>query len=397
MENKSIAKARDLIRRRRFDQARKLLQPLALNDPAAQELLQQLNIIAPPGSQARGRGCLGALFSGGAVTIGAVLSLCLLCVACVGVIALGAQQQQDAAEEANDGRGSFENPVPAGRRVVFDGLEVQVLGLRRPATTLVKSFNIINADPPAGSEFVLVRLALYCTAETGVCAGNSVNTALVGADETRYEREGGGLIVINEDIAEVRLGPGASAEGWKYFVVPRNARLRTLRLEVGVVTLHSALPAANAGTLAVSGAGAGTLSNPARAGTPMEFPDFNITVREVQRPANSTVQGWSDLNDPPPAGSDYVLVRLEVFCKRPGAELCRGNEITTRLIDGAGNEWGRQGIGITFLPAEQDFNRLDAVGGATFSGWEYFVFPQGQSLGGIRLSAGGETRYGLAN
>lgn len=120
----------------------------------------------------------------------------------------------------------------------------------------------------------------------------------------------------------------------------------------------------------------------------MEFDDFDLTVERAIRPATQRVLSMNMFNEPPPGGTDYVLVWFSLDCKRSGTDLCGGGDFGVRLVDEDGEEWGRDGV--SSITVVTDFiDDLETIGGASIEGWKLFAFPQNKSVQAIKITAGG--------
>jgi hypothetical protein len=152
-----------------------------------------------------------------------------------------------------------------------------------------------------------------------------------------------------------------------------------------VIVLGSAQQQRQADALAANG-GLGEQNNPIPAGSGVIFEDFTITPLQIIRPANDRI---SNINEPPAAGSDYVLGRFRVTCHKEGAALCRGHQFKVWLVDSQGNTWGEP----TIIIIDDNLDLKEAIGGSSMEGWQVFEFPKQGTLTSIKLQAGLTTLY----
>jgi hypothetical protein len=133
--------------------------------------------------------------------------------------------------------------------------------------------------------------------------------------------------------------------------------------------------------------GYGALESPIPANTWAQFNDGSVMAVRLVRPATSMVEGFSTLNEAPPAGADYVLVWLSIYCDKDKCDPPRDTDI--HLIDAAGAHWKEPPL----LILDDDLDHQEAVRGATVEGWQAFEFPTGGQIQTIRVKWGPETLH----
>ncbi|NDJ85755.1 MAG: hypothetical protein GYB66_07705 [Chloroflexi bacterium] len=245
MQDEELKRAQQLVSEGQYEKARQILQRLAFQgQPEAQQLLQQLNSFVPPRSTAQTGGC-AFLTTRGLMLVGSLLTVCILC-SCVVLIAIGllADSAQREAEEANDGRGAKDNPIPANEVVKFKNFNIEVGDIIRPADARVLEMSpAINEEAAEGMEYVLVWLRMECARdEDEVCEGRDVRTRLVDNQGTEWGRDGSDFTVIEPDFAQREAAGGNSLEGWKYFVIRQDRQMDLFKFSEGGVDLYIEIP-----------------------------------------------------------------------------------------------------------------------------------------------------------
>lgn len=216
MSEQKLQRARELIEKRRYDQARAILQPLAIEDDVARDLLDRLNSIAPPSEKQRSSGCLGL----SVVMIGIIVALVIgACICVVVVLVASSGATDDAAQEANDGFGAEDKPIPTGQLVKFDDFDVEIGEFVFPASQRVNQMNQFNESPAAGTEYALLSLTLTCKKSgSDVCRGGLLNIRLV--DSAGEEWGEPTFLVLDPDLDSKEAIGGSSMTGWVGFEFP---------------------------------------------------------------------------------------------------------------------------------------------------------------------------------
>ena len=97
------------------------------------------------------------------IGIGLVLFGCGLCLGAAAATIL-TRQALPRASSAPAGS-ALDNPAPPGTAVVAGDLELQVVGVIRPADDIVAEGNMFNPRPGPGNEMMLVTLSVTCRPE----------------------------------------------------------------------------------------------------------------------------------------------------------------------------------------------------------------------------------------
>lgn len=216
MSDKNLDRARELIQKKKYDQARSVLQPLAFDNPEAQEMLEKLNTIAPPTAKAKRGGCLG--LSVGVLGVLAALGIGA-CICVVVVIAASGGAADEDAQEANAGKGAEDNPIPAGELVKFDDFDVALGEYIFPASNRVEQMNMFNEDPAAGTEYALLNITLTCKKSgSDVCRGNQLNIRLVDTEGEEWGEPT--FLTLDPDLDALEAIGGSSMTGWVAFEFP---------------------------------------------------------------------------------------------------------------------------------------------------------------------------------
>jgi hypothetical protein len=189
-----------------------------------------------------GGGCVGT-FMGVFAGLGIFAFLIVGCVAavCIGVIALaiaGQDATDKVAQEANNGMGAQDNPIPFGEWVQFDGAKIRVTEVVRPATAQVQAANSFNDDAPAGAEYVSINAEILC--ESAKCTGVEGKFWIV--DDTGKEW-GEAFVVNRDDIDSDEAVNGATMQGWSTFEFPVSSELKFLKVGWGSASLFVQPPA----------------------------------------------------------------------------------------------------------------------------------------------------------
>ncbi len=121
-------------------------------------------------------------------------------------------------------------------------------------------------------------------------------------------------------------------------------------------------------------------SNPAPVGSEVVADDMAFMVMEVVRPANEAVKAGNSFNSDPKPEMEYMLVKLQVTCKKTSDEKCSiFPDMNNKLIGDKGIEYDPEFV----TGVEGELEATDFYGGATVSG--YIPFMVGIGEGGLSL------------
>jgi len=99
------------------------------------------------------------------IGVGLVLFGCGLC---LGAAAATVLTRQGLPRTSSAPAGSaLDHPAPPGTAVAVGDLEIQVVGVIRPADEIVAEGNMFNPRPGPGNEMMLVTLSVTCRLEEG--------------------------------------------------------------------------------------------------------------------------------------------------------------------------------------------------------------------------------------
>jgi hypothetical protein len=227
---KAMAKAKQLIEKKKYDDARAIL--ITIDHPKAEEWLNRINQISPTTSQTI---VVKEKAKGGCVRNTLVfLGLIFVCMI-IGVLAnpnartgssgsgsrstprsSSAGAQTDAPTEIPDA-GTRGNPYPAGAiQDIRDG-RLRVDGIQKDMTSEVRSMNMFNTEPESGEEWVLVDVTFFCDLSTDeVCTTQFMQFELVGTLGRAYNHQS--VAVIDNAFGAEVFG-GGQATGTLGFIV----------------------------------------------------------------------------------------------------------------------------------------------------------------------------------
>jgi len=90
------------------------------------------------------------------------------CGLCLGAAAATVLTRQGLPRTSSAPAGSaLDHPAPPGTAVAVGDLEIQVVGVIRPADEIVAEGNMFNPRPGPGNEMMLVTLSVTCRLEEG--------------------------------------------------------------------------------------------------------------------------------------------------------------------------------------------------------------------------------------
>jgi len=281
-------------------------------------------------------------------------------------------------------------PLPPNAVARIDGWELRLLGHVRGDEAWRRLFaaNQFNDPPPAGHEYVLLRLAVRATFD-----GQTPRQLFPELTGDRLLEYAPGQVPPDPAL-ETELAGGQSSEGWLPFLVAAGEQ----NLLIKVAELPSP-PGAAPAFLAVD-PGAAVAPDPSlelvvpnKAGADHREPaapgetavmeDWEVTLREVARgqAALERLEAVYDGYKRPADGREYVLCYVELRSIRApagpdDARLVDNSlfaSVSTRAADPEAEEWGRPPVYL--LPApELDFY---AYPGASVAGWVAIEVPAG--------------------
>jgi hypothetical protein len=140
----------------------------------------------------------------------AVLTCLCLCGGIIIAIGAGRQAQTEELIALNGGRGSRENPLPAGGSLNFEAVEVRALRVIRPAN------DQIFRAPAVGNEWVLVEWSLTCKVQD--CDGIQLGARLIDVQGQDWGQPI--VLELNNHIAGQSAIQGNTARGVMPFEFP---------------------------------------------------------------------------------------------------------------------------------------------------------------------------------
>lgn len=206
-EAKRFQQAKNLIRKKKYEKARRILQPLAFSNDEAALLLFKLNKIVPP-AEKHGRSRLPGLFM-----------FVILVIASIIII-----QEYDYSDAItmNAGYGSHYSPVPRNRWIFFKDSEVRITRMVRPTTTE-------DAQPAQGNHFVKLTFEYRCKQET--CSADNLRFALMDRRGKLWGNQGAPVLGIKD--AE------GSIAGWTLIEFPEDSHVYLVEVSWGEVGLYA--------------------------------------------------------------------------------------------------------------------------------------------------------------
>lgn len=129
----------------------------------------------------------------------------------------GCPLQGNTAISTNPGSGAFRDPFRFGvNGNIDDGMALKVVGVLRPADTIIRGYNMFNDRPSSTQEYVIVKVEVFCLEDgTSSCSTNYFDYKLVGKNGVVYDFAS----VVNDNDLDVELFPGASGTGDLVFLI----------------------------------------------------------------------------------------------------------------------------------------------------------------------------------
>lgn len=230
-ETQQLERARKLIKKKKYKEARALL--VELDDPQAKQWIAKIDELDSPFADTKKE----KRKRGGCIRNLAIISGILI----LAVIVLSALNNgQEEALKSNDGRGTLDNPISAGEWMQFDDGQVRVTRMIRPADAMVEGFNMFNDEPAAGAEYALVWFEIKCEQERCNATWNT-NLRLVDEDGKQWKEPT--LIVLDNDLDGQEAIEGGLMSGWQAFEVAKDKKVQAVYVEFEGVTLYTTPPA----------------------------------------------------------------------------------------------------------------------------------------------------------
>lgn len=193
----------------------------------------------------RGPSCLGIGLGVGCVAPAAFcIGVTIIAVIIFALVQEGEKAATDEAIEANDGRGSLEEPITAGEWMKFDDGQVRATRMIRPADDMVEDFNMFNDESAEGAEFALVWYEVKCEKES--CTAFNINFHLVDVDGKQWDEES--FMVLDEDLDGQEAIEGGMMSGWQVFEIAQDKAVQALKIKFGAATLYVEPPANEVGS-----------------------------------------------------------------------------------------------------------------------------------------------------
>ncbi|MCD4685779.1 MAG: hypothetical protein K8S97_07570 [Anaerolineae bacterium] len=252
MAQEQMERARALIKAKRYAEARAIL--MGIDHPTAQQWLAKLDELDSPfaeepsskgrrgrrqqrePSERRGPSCLGiglgigcvapALFCGGVLVILLIIAV---------LINAGQDKAQKDALEANNGRGTLDEPIAAGTWMQFDDGEVRATQLIRPADATIEGFHSGNRDAADGAEYVLVWFDVRCNQAK---CNEILHTGfrLVDTDGKEWDEEI--IFVLSENLNGQEAIEGGMMAGWQVFEIAQGNAIQAVKVTFEGVSLY---------------------------------------------------------------------------------------------------------------------------------------------------------------
>lgn len=131
-----------------------------------------------------------------------------------------------AAQEDDSDRYPLSSPAPLGTAVDLPVFRLTVLTYERPVDNYLKDRSLLN-KAEEGMEFGRVQVRVTCQADEE-CSFWPDNFQLLGESDIYYNR-----VWVLFDTPSMLEGtdmrPGATLEGWLYYMVPKGEGMRVLR------------------------------------------------------------------------------------------------------------------------------------------------------------------------
>ncbi len=226
--------------------------------------------------------------------------------------------------------GTRDNPVPVGVYYTLEDhgarLQIRVVDATKNAKAQVKDANVFNEDPPAGSDYLLVKV------EARYVAGDFDRPYTTSAGENRLYAEnrlwGAPVLSIAPEpsFANNDIFPGATVQGWlpgKYLPTKDmdDAQLQYMGIyfKVGKATGASDQkpePFSTPDPSKIAGAPVGSRFHPVPFGETYTLDDHGnkiaVKVTQAVLDASKQVHDANMFNADPPSGYSYVLVRTSL-------------------------------------------------------------------------------------
>jgi hypothetical protein len=123
----------------------------------------------------------------------------------------------EGPDDGSAGTGTFPDPFRFGiSGNVGNGLVVKVVGLLRPADSIIRGYNPYNDRPGANQEYVIVKLEVFCEeGGSSSCDTNYFDYSLVGNKGVVYDFAS----VVDDNKIDVEIFPGATGSGEIAFLI----------------------------------------------------------------------------------------------------------------------------------------------------------------------------------
>jgi len=281
-------------------------------------------------------------------------------------------------------------PLPVGSVASLESFRVEVTDLVRgdAAWRLLRSANPANEPPPAGSEYLAVRLRL-----TGVAPKSWVGCSrarVIGTARIAYFRAS--HFAPAPALARGAVKQGERSEGWCVYSVRANEQnlilmiiappgttneRRYLALEPGAALDPVAIVAPTAAD--VAGESELAAAPPGRA---VHTRDWSVTAVEILRgaAAQRLVEAANPNNKPPAEGLEFVAVKLHALYRGRTEHPGQLSLYQFRAVDGDGKPYDLP----TVIDVEPRLSRLLLPGGE-HTGWAVFQVAPGDSRALLRF------------
>jgi hypothetical protein len=168
--------------------------------------------------------------------------LVLLVLAAATIACSSSEQLTNDAVKENAGRGTIDNPIPAGEWMSFKDGKVRATRMIKPASAQIKQMNMYNADPPVGADYVLVWFEFLC--EKDRC-NPQIDLDFFLIDSSGKQWSEPSFIVLDNNLDTQEALRDYTMKGWQAFEFPSNETVKAIRVKWGLVTgatLHTSPP-----------------------------------------------------------------------------------------------------------------------------------------------------------
>lgn len=103
--------------------------------------------------------------------------------------------------------GTIDDPIPAGQAYVLGLFEIEVRRVDRDADATLQEFDPVNPPPPAGSQHLIIEVAVRSTDGSGLASASSI-PLFVGDGESRWTDVEAQCGIVPDSILDTAPLPG---------------------------------------------------------------------------------------------------------------------------------------------------------------------------------------------